>query len=93
MVITSGAIKNSDDLIDFIRKTYKEGSRRSGKSKWPITKREMDFLKGEANGDPDKLASLERDFIEIEPMPEVPKEIFKPINRAERRRIKFGRDQ
>lgn len=88
--MNSGSIKNSEDLFGFLRQ-YREGSRQAGKSRYPITKNEMDFLKGEADGDPDKLASLERDFIEIEPMPEEPKEVFRPINRAERRRLKFSK--
>lgn len=80
----SWATKSTEDILNDILR-HRDQARETVKYRYPITKSELEWRKNEANGDPDKLASLERDFIEIEPMPVEPKEIFRPINRDSRR--------
>jgi hypothetical protein len=80
----SWVTKSTEDILNDILR-HRDRARKAVKFRYPITKSEFEWRRNEANGDPDKLASLERDFIEIEPMPVEPKEIFRPINRAARR--------
>ena len=93
---------NTDILGDI--NDYMVRARQDGKNsiKFRVTQAEMDFLVGKANGDPNKLDSLNKHY-EVYHQYSIAGEAISeqqikeesghnpPLNRADRRRLRFGK--